>query len=496
MAVLVVSTSYLFGVASARADNGEIQLRTSREIPASIFGTGTHFGQSANYKEILPRVEKVGYKWIRDEVYWNKVEKEKGVLVLPENAEAWINDARSRKLSIMLVLGYGNKFYPAEDFEAFKKGYANYCAFMAKALKGRVQVWELWNEPSNSFRKSFGGAWNAKPAEGEKISPWLDKFTDLVIAGARAIRKADPDAIIITNPDNPAAHYFLDALEERDGVDFFDGISIHPYSYRTPPEVRPVGGASLNGRDGVVVADDDHSYASELRLLREKMRSVGMNPANLYATEFGYTTFHRRAGLYEGVSYAAQAKYLARQLILQLAYEIPVAIQYGVQDDHADLTSEHGNFGLFRHGRYDYAPKPSFFAVQRVCSLFSSPVELYMPNWAVGVVPDRYPDETGKHHLVWDNQELRFLNRVETHLFRNPETGEVMLVLWNAVKCSDRQHLLSDVTLDTDAYSEFSGWDILTGEEVALNVSKTDGKTMFKNVVIPDYPLVIRMLLP
>ena len=481
------------GAKSASINLGEP--RSSKDIKSSIFGTMTHLNWvNWDYKEILPLVEKAGIKWIRAYESWGAIEREKGVMKIPARTDLWVNDALKRGINIQMELVFGNKHYPYKDFEAFKKGYANYCAFVVNHFKGRVQVWELWNEPHNfGFGKAYGGSWNAKEESEGKECAWLRKYTDTVIAGAKAIRKADPTAIIFTNCDNPQAYPFLDLLKAKKAVHLFDGISIHPYSYKMTPEVRPYGG-KLKKRDGVVVADADHSFSSEVRVLREKMKSVGMNPKNLYNTEFGYQTMHRtKDALFEGITDSAQAKYIARQMILQLVNEIPLAMQYCFQD-----RGRGGQYGLIRHPKHNRVPKPSYYATQKVCSLFSSPVKLYKPEWQVKVNPDSHHGSKNwkrfDTYMIWDGEKLESLNRVEKYLFTSGDK-ELILVLWNAIRADgERKPLLTkNIILGTSEYSNPLAIDLMTGATYDIKSEVKGNKTFLKDVIVPDYPIVIKM---
>ncbi|RKY07107.1 MAG: hypothetical protein DRP56_06310 [Planctomycetota bacterium] len=493
VALLVIS------VGCANAEEA-IQLKTSKEIPASIFGTQTH----GDRRGTLPLIEKAGLKWVRNCIGWPQVEEVKGVLEIPKGHEGWVNDVVSRGINVNMILAYQNKHYPFDDFEKFKKGYANYCAFMAKTLKGKVKVWEIWNEPSVFYiRKAYGGSWNAK--EGTE-TPWLQKYTDLTIAAAKAIRNVDPDATIIAGSCIfPVNYHFMDLLKEKGGIELLDGLVIHPYTFKLPPEVSPYGGDVIAERDGMSVSDDN-TYSSIIRLMKEKMKAVGMRTTDIYATEFGFSTYHPTIGsaasgpggnLYEGFSEQVQAKYLARYFILHLVNGIKVAIQYDFQNDGTGVKNAEHNFGLVKHPSQNYEPKPSYYAVQRICSLLSEPVKQFKPDWQTTVSPDRYLTSKNWKYIepsvIWDGQEVQSLNRVEKYLFKNSETGEVMLVLWNAVRSSDRQPLLSDVTLDTADYTGFAGIDMMTGKSFKVNSSVKDGKTVLTNVTIPDYPVVIKM---
>jgi len=152
---------------------------------------------------------------------------------------------------------------------------------------------------------------------------------------------------------------------------------------------------------------------------------------------------------------------------------------------------------MVKHGSDNYELKPAYHAIQRMCSLFCDPVKLFKDGFAVTASPDRYlPSKNWKRiepYMIWDGQEIQALNRVEKYLFKNSETGEVMLVLWHAIWPSGRKDLMSDVTLDTADYTGFSGIDIMTGKSFKVAASVKDGKTVLKDVIIPDYPVVIKM---
>jgi hypothetical protein len=154
-------------------------------------------------------------------------------------------------------------------------------------------------------------------------------------------------------------------------------------------------------------------------------------------------------------------------------------------------------FGLVRGEEVDYEKKPAWHAVRNICSLFSGPVKAWTPDWTVAVDPPAYPASSGQkvisQHVVWDGEIIEPLNRVTSYTFRNDETGEVLLVLWNAVGASQRSPLLADVTLDTDAYRAFDAVDLLTGKAIRLSVRRIPGQTVFKQLAVPDYPIAIRM---
>ena len=249
------------------------------------FGVCTHFSRRATgwkIEKLLPLMKDMGVSVVRTEILWDTVELQRGVYAIPEVDRRWLEALREGDIELILLLCYGNPIYSNPmDPEAF----AAYCGWMVRELKDYpVMAAEIWNEPTNfQFMKHYGGNWSGIPP-----CPWADRFAELVQVSSAAIRKANPRLPILTNPGDPQFFQMVDAHPEafRD----LDGVGTHPYSCRFPPETVPWGGAQIQQRDGVSVADDDHSFPSLLRRTREfGLRRLGRD-LEVHATEYGYTT--------------------------------------------------------------------------------------------------------------------------------------------------------------------------------------------------------------
>jgi hypothetical protein len=497
-------TALLLVLAAPALADDVLDLRPSSEIEHSIFGTCTHFPHWHDAERNLPMIEEAGFKWIRDHVSWHVVEKEKGQFAIPEADWEWIDGAHERGINICMPLVFFNDaLYPQDDWEALCEGYARYCTFMVGALKDKVQVWEIWNEPALFFRtrSKFGGSWNAN--EGTETE-WLRKFAQMAATALKAIRAEHPEVTVTTGCTVlPVNYHLLDLLKKEGVVDLLDGVVLHPYSHRVPPEQLPWGGPRMNERDGVVVADDDHSYRSIVRRTREKMREVGMKTTDIYVTEYGFfTQLHTREqadAQNMGLNLETQAKYLARMALLHKGLGAKLAIQYCFQNNDVPYKPEHpeGNVGLIFGADRDYEKKPAYFVMRRINSLFAGPVEAWKPDWETTVDPPGYVNNSkwpySAPYTTWDGAKIGSLDRVLTFPFRNPDTGEVLLAAWNAVVPGPRSNLRADITLGTDEFSRFEGVDLMTGKSFDVRAAKENRSTILQKVELPDYPIVIRM---
>lgn len=326
-------------------------------------GVCTHFErreQGWKVEHLLPLIVAADIGAVRQEIRWAEVESTPGCLRIPDVARDWVDRVHDAGLGIIMLLCYGNPVYDDElDVEA----YARYAGFVARELRGRrILAYELWNEPTNfTILQRLGGDWS-----GRQPAPWMQRYAELVAAGARAIRAADPDAVIITNPGAPQAFHLMD--RHREALCDLDGISHHPYPVRLPPETLPLGGGEVSAHDGVACADDDHGFASLFTRTRaHAQRTLGRDLA-MYATEMGYSTacHHRRPGWAAGFTSHAQACYDLRLLIQAFAAGVRTPCIYDFMDDGTERDEIESNFGLVRHETLAWAPKPSYAAVQNL----------------------------------------------------------------------------------------------------------------------------------
>jgi hypothetical protein len=227
--------------------------------------------------------------------------------------------------------------YPPRD----PGDYADAMEFLARRYRGRVEAWELWNEPNlDSF-------W-------ESDEPAAD-YARLVRAAYPRIKQADPRATVVAGSLAHADYKFADRLLRAGIGGSFDAFSVHPYSGDSSP-LEPQ-------RDKYIHA----SFVRGVPAVRETLAAHG-RPAPLWLTEFGWNTSDlRQAEPWEnGVDEATQARYL------ELAFgqmrewaDVDVGVWYNLKNRGTDRRDEQHNFGLLR---YDGSPKPSFFAFRRAAA--------------------------------------------------------------------------------------------------------------------------------
>lgn len=170
--------------------------------------------------ETYKHMQRLGSKWTREDITWSEVEPRKGQLALPEGTkEAWAK-MKEEDLNLIFVCLGANPNYdggktPSSD-EAIA-AFANYCAFMARELKGITNYFEIWNE------------WNIVAFNASNEPP--ETYAKLCKAAATAIKKENPEAIIIGVSTCLVDIPWTRRVFEAGAYDYMDMVSIHPYDF-------------------------------------------------------------------------------------------------------------------------------------------------------------------------------------------------------------------------------------------------------------------------
>lgn len=310
-----------------------------------ITGVCTHFVQRKGIlDETIELIRATGVQSIRDEVPWAAVEKTRGVYEFPQRVDDYITAANKAGLQVLIPLGYANPLY--EDGKkpttpAGIKAYADYCRFIVTHLRGRVKWYEVWNE----YNIGIGVKGN------EPGTP--ENYMAMIEVASKAIREADPDAIIIGGVVAPQAlkpgGYFekICALGLMKNCDV---VSVHTYNYAQPKSTRT-----------------PEAWLEAMKRIEQTVRqSPGGEKTPIWVTEHGWPT-HVGTG---GSALQLSADYLARAFLL--ARTLP-SIQglwwYDFQDDGWNLNYNEDCFGLVRA---DLTPKPAYAALQQIAPLVST----------------------------------------------------------------------------------------------------------------------------
>lgn len=284
-----------------------------------IWGIGTHLMGSPTNAAHIANIKEAGFVAFRDDAKWNAVETKKGVYEFPKEWSRYIDGAASVGIKPLLIIDYGNPLYgegrePVDD--AYRDGYVSYANRLAQYFKGRVRLYEVWNE------------WDM--SRSGSVEPYLNLLRDTY----RSIKRVDADAIVLGGGFLPwTVDKGLREFVRRGGLSFVDGISIHPYVYCES-------------------APTPESFLRRIEQVQQQLASVRMVP--IYITEMGWPSNTGACGFRE----TDVARYMiGAYLIAKCIPQVAGMWWYDLKNDGNDAANREHNFGVFD---VSWAPKPAY----------------------------------------------------------------------------------------------------------------------------------------
>lgn len=313
------------------------RIRTADSCTDKLFGVSIHGGHiNTDFNdEVFSQIKASGSGWLRSDYPWSYVETAKGVY---ENCESGIaRSAAENGMDTLLILGKANSLYDDGKFPTSDEAiaaFAKYCGAVAKANKGIVKAYEIWNEYNNE-------------SDGLDMTKKGANYAKLLKAAYTAIKAEDPNALVVGGAAAGFAESYIKVILENDGHDYMDAVSFHPYCDEKSPEAGELIAKSQ------AIKNLTASYGSVLPV---------------WATEINWTTSNTSTG----VSEKTQAQYLLRTLLLNKENSVFDKIFiYDYANDGNNLMNNHLNYGLVysMDSAVPYAPKESFAALSGISSV-------------------------------------------------------------------------------------------------------------------------------
>ncbi len=305
------------------------------------------------FEPVLPLIAASGVRQVRLQSGWQKTETSEGVYDF-RWLDRIVDCLLAVKIRPFLCLCYGNRLYceqpekcPALQnggvghfpvvSERERRAWQDYVSATVAHFRGRIDQYEIWNEPDVSVFCRVD-------------MPWQDAYMELVRLTAPVIRGMDPGAKIITCTAQFGA---VDGLLEKGLGEYTDVHSFHGYTFY--PEIST--GESKRNRISHL-----RNRAPNLRFWRGEAGCPSYNDpkshgalSNIRASEI------------------KQAKFLLRHLLCDLENEDIELTSYFHAYDFMHFSGQcRYHYGLIRHE--GLSRKPSFACFQVLNHLFDQKV--------------------------------------------------------------------------------------------------------------------------
>jgi hypothetical protein len=231
--------------------------------------------------------------------------------------------------------------------------YANYVGEVAKRYRGRIQHYQIWNEPN--LAAEWGG-----------LRPDAAAYTELLKAAASAIRAADPDALILAAPlaqTTERSDRALNEVEYLEGMyragagPAFDILFANAYGFERPPSDPP--------RPEVL-------NFQRVTFLREKMVERGDGKKPIWLNEVGWNaapaTFPPNRLFWGRVSEEKQAEYTVDAIRLARSWDWIGVINLWYFRQVGDMSPAERADYYFRAVDVDFTPRLVYHGLKQVAA--------------------------------------------------------------------------------------------------------------------------------
>lgn len=356
-------------------------------------GMAAHFNfGDYTFEEMGKYITDSGFGWIRDTVLWDETETGEGTerFKVRVKDEEHINSLIENGHQILLILGYTNPLYDNGNFplsDEAVKAFAEYCGYVAEHFEGRINHFEIYNEPDG--KKDANGNWITGA-----------QYAKLVNAATAAVEAVNPNAYIMAGSlcnvyDGRQMDFlaeFLDNVEEQR----LDAISFHPYSHEN-------NDIYTDERDNE--SNHPYTYTERIDRLKAVMTEKGVGDMPIWVSEFGVTDTTQ-----DGMECdeRTQAISLVRTAVQAMSYDgLYANVFFTIVDRGTDKNYYEHNWGLMRNDR---SIKPSYIAMSAM-------------NDILGNVEYVSHDDTAQYMYT-------------SYKFKNTVTGEDVFVFWKNSKNS------------------------------------------------------------
>ena len=291
---------------------------------------------------VLNKLQAAGVTRIRMGVAWRSLETSNGVYntAYLRKLDFAVDAAIARGIQVLAVLrstpGWANGGREGNVPPTQAREYGDAALFVAKYFKGRVDAWEMWNEPN------LTRFWTGTPTQ----------LVGLFKAAYPKFKLGAPGVTVLAGGLAQNDDEYLRAMYAAGAKGYFDVLGIHPYTgpADAPPELPD---------------DGNHWRFTHVAAMHDIMCSKGDCAKKIWFTEFGWSSHSNTGGeanFERGVTSQQQADYLVRAIEFTAANYPYVTMMSWFTDHNTTGNTVHlNNFGLLYA---DLTGKPAYFALK------------------------------------------------------------------------------------------------------------------------------------
>lgn len=375
--------------------------RATALLTNSPFGINTALDPAQpDLEKHLEAMQELGVKWGRQDFVWRRIERSPGQYDWAAY-DRLVERAQEHGIQLLGCLAYAPSFHdPATPAGA--DAYARFAETAARRYAGRVDHWQIWNEPN-------GGFWKGSPED----------YARLLSRAGPAIRLVNREAKVVALNMAFCDVLWAGRVLKQVPPSAYDIVAFHPYRPPSAPE-EPFDWWMLDqyvkawhaGELPTNYAQVTMTFLEQTAELARLLERLGA-PKPLWVTEICWNSHLHPYG----VSELRQADLLVRFYVLALASrQIEKVFWWTLRDQGVRQYDQADMVGL---ARFDLTPKYAYAAYAWMTHLLEG--KRWVRNDAFGpkvfIVVFNDPEKKQDTLVAWATQPVAYL-RINT-----PETG-------------------------------------------------------------------------
>jgi len=277
------------------------------------------WGNAATTDRDLRLAREAGFSWVKQRFEWRYIERTRKNAWEWQEADRIVDAVNKAGLGMVVRLdnqpewARGDRLFPRSGPPDRVQDWEDFAGAVAERYRGKIAAYEIWNEPN--LAREWG---DARPSPAA--------YVELLKAGYTAIKKKDPNALVLSAGMSPTTEVserampdvqFIEELYAAGAKQYWDMLGAHAAGFKAEPEADPAVVAQdpdLTNNDPSAT-DLKRLYAfRHIEDLRAIMVKNGDEAKQIGLMELGWTADPRPESPYawHSVSEDQKAAYLVR----------------------------------------------------------------------------------------------------------------------------------------------------------------------------------------
>lgn len=203
-------------------------------------GGGLIYLDQNGLNKYFDSLKALGVRWVRWDIDWGVIQPKNSTEYQWERADRVVMTAKRYGIESLGIITYTPAWATDESCvkklhcePANPKDFGYFAGEVASRYKDTIIYWEIWNEPNYTF------FWKPKPN--------IENYAAVLKESYIAIKKANPAAVVLNGGLAATGNEidgsispidFIRTLYVQKANQYFDAVSLHPYTYPALPSYR------------------------------------------------------------------------------------------------------------------------------------------------------------------------------------------------------------------------------------------------------------------